>query len=627
MTQDYKDTLLRFLTGNLNQQSGSNIPQFEEARESSSTIGTYLYANAGNGYEVKGILQGYQTNYLMIYGNTNSNKGFIVIIDENYQPIQYIDEYNTGTAFGEFQVLNVDEDGNVYGIDITNQPRFIMLNNITLKTPSQQEFSVRLRQSYNLPSPLSTANEYFAVAKAVGQGKYLIGGTILQSGDPYQIATELTINVGSTNDWVDYQDTTSPFVGQSMWASWNEDVLNFKIGGYVEGSSLFYVEYQKIGNSIGKWSMELPTVSGYSDGYYYMDSIILNENTAYVGIFDGGEYQTFENIYLYKIDYTNNQAVQIEKIEGAITVQVPSYDKRIVFTIKNGIVFFLGKQRVVYGAINGVNLNIGIIIGDNVSYTTIQNEQATLDYGFYISNIYNLYNYNLLSFEVDPSEKDFLVQQVYNVNNYNGIAYENTNSLVPHSGILYDNTELILFARNLYNKSVYENTTLSVIQIPNTMVNDISITEQHILGETNKILNENNESFTKNIYETVYLNFYNTMLIQDRNNPTYVNNPTASSRLNMSVSTAGDYTSARATKYKVVYLDFSEDVFNTTPVITDTSTGKVATYNMRIILPYTKVPLELSIISEDEATIYQTIDISSLTPGKIYDITQECYID
>ena len=111
------------------------------------------------------------------------------------------------------------------------------------------------------------------------------------------------------------------------------------------------------------------------------------------------------------------------------------------------------------------------------------------------------------------------------------------------------------------------------------------------------------------------------MLIQDRNNPTYVNNPTASARLNMSVSTAKDYTSARATKYRITYID------NTTVIgqITSSITNNIATFTFDLFV--SKPIITIDIISEDEATIYQTIDGSSLTPGKLYNITQDCYVE
>ena len=337
MTEDYKGILLRYLTGNLSKETRQNNPVIGESISSTSTLGYYLDTNAGNDYKIIDILQGYQSGYSIIYGNKSNNNGFIVIIDENYNPIQYIDSYTSGTTFSKFQILNVADDGNIYGIDIKNStPRFIMLNNITLKTPTQDEFIVRLRQSYNLPNPLSTATSYFAITKAVGQAKYLIGSTRKVSNVQCPLITELTINVGETNDWInyDYPEDTD-FHGQCIWATWDEDVLDFKVGGYIAGvSAPFYIEYQLIsGTSLGKWSMEIPTPDGYANGTYSINTSILNKTTAYVGLYDGGIANNSETGYIFKVDYQNTD---VDLVFGTVNSPAPNQDPtdRITFKIK-----------------------------------------------------------------------------------------------------------------------------------------------------------------------------------------------------------------------------------------------------------------------------------------------------
>lgn len=630
MTQDYKDTLLRYLTGNLSKQTKPNNPVIGTPTISTSTLGYYLDSNAGNGYEIIDILQGYQSTYSIIYGNKSNNEGFMVIIDENNDPIQYIDRYTSGTKFSTFQILNVADDGNIYGIDIkSSTPRFIMLNNVTLKTPSQEEFTVRLRQSYNLPSPLSTASKYFAITKAVGQAKYLIGSTRKVNNVQCPLVTELTINVGETNDWVnyDYPEDTD-FHGQCIWATWDEDVLDFKVGGYIAGiSAPFYIEYQLIsGTSLGKWSMEIPLPEGYANGYYSINTVILNKTTAYVGLYDGGVSNNIETGYLFKVDY---QDTDVDLVMGSVNSPAPNQDpsNRITFKIKNGIVFFMMKIYEIYGSTNDLKIFTGMILNTNATFNTITTDGDTSKYLLYLSNLYNLYNYNIIGLDYDGYQNtgiNFLVQQVYNSNNFNGIPYENTNSLVPNSAVLYDSNNLILFARNLYNKSVYGNKTLSVIQIPNTMVNDVTISQQDLWGQTKKVLNSITDDFTKNIYETVYLNFYNSLLIQNRNTTNYITNMTASELLNQSVSLATDYDDMKATKYRINYIDNTHEVYSIQPTITNGT----ATYSFRLTVPWDNLIMSVDIISEDETTRYQTIGgLSSLDPGKIYDITQDCYVD
>ena len=76
---------------------------------------------------------------------------------------------------------------------------------------------------------------------------------------------------------------------------------------------------------------------------------------------------------------------------------------------------------------------------------------------------------------------------------------------------LYNSNNKIIFARNLYNKVINANTTISTLNIPNTNLNDITIYNQSLIGETNYVLMNNQESITKNIYENLNINFYTTL--------------------------------------------------------------------------------------------------------------------
>jgi hypothetical protein len=657
MTQDYKDILLRYLTGNLNIETGDNTPQFEEEKEISNTLGSFISTNAGSNYNIIDVLQGLNSNYSVIYGNTNNNKGFMVIIDENYEPIQYIDSYSSGTKFGEFKILNVAEDGNLYGIDITSVPRFIMLNNVTLKTPNQSEFIVRLRQSYNLPSPLSTAINYFGITKAVGQGKYLIGYVIKSGSYNNAAATELTINVGAENDWVNYTingTAEENFVGCSLWASWNNNDIDFRIEGYStsyvqlepgqpEVLRAFYRKWTPNSNNNLVGSGYILNIEGFDNGYYSINTVSVNKYLTYVGVYDGGEYGDLEKISIYSYSTRGdfNYSEEIATFQPGPTVGTATINKRIEFKVLNGNAYFIAKA--LDGSLN-LHLYTGFmvtatktiyeyIVEYGILYNTeiLPTTQNSDDFLFYISNIYNLYNYNILGMDFNNQTgigTSYLIQQIYNAANYNGISYENVNALVPHSGIVYDSNDLIVFARNIYNKSVYNNTTLSVIQIPNTMCNNMVLATQNLLGETNKVLTSNEENIEKNIYETLYLNFYNSLLIQNQNTEEYVTNMTGSARLNSSVSLNKDYDNAKITKYRVNYIDNTYEVH---PVQGTIENG-IATFIMYVYTREYVTSVEL--ISDDEITSYQTITgimeddgNGFVTLGKLYKLTQECHIE
>ena len=178
----------------------------------------------------------------------------------------------------------------------------------------------------------------------------------------------------------------------------------------------------------------------------------------------------------------------------------------------------------------------------------------------------------------------------------------------------------LIFARTLYNKSVSNNTTISTIEIPNTFLNDIQITKEELLGETNKILNNKSQVITKNIYETVNLNFINSISMSNNNTQETILNQNGASRLNRSSSNDLDYDNAKATKIRINYVDGSSFIQKLGKNQIELIDVKTAMYEFVI---FVKNDIEnIQIISEDEQTVYQKITNLTLEKNKYYSITQ-----
>ena len=126
-----------------------------------------------------------------------------------------------------------------------------------------------------------------------------------------------------------------------------------------------------------------------------------------------------------------------------------------------------------------------------------------------------------------------------------------------------------------------------------------------------------NLEISKNIYELLYINFINSIIIQDKNNNTPVNNIIASSVLNKSISDTLDYDNVKLTKYR---LNFMDD----TNVVNKLSISNVneKKYLINFLIYFTKDINSIELISEDEQTTYLTIDGSSLEKEKYYIIKQ-----
>ena len=246
----------------------------------------------------------------------------------------------------------------------------------------------------------------------------------------------------------------------------------------------------------------------------------------------------------------------------------------------------------------------------DIQYNTILN----------VSNIYNLYTYYLIG-----SNSNILlnVQQIFNELNYNYEDYQDISSLVPNSGILYSDGKVI-FARNLYNKVINGNTTMASVEVPNMLLNDIDITPQELWGQTNGVLVENTETIQKNIYEDLFINFYNTITMQNQNTQDYVYNLIGATRLNNSISNLKNYANAKITKIRINYSDdtiFIKNLDQATQI-----SQFVYQFEFNVYVPLTKGITSIELISDDELTSYQTIDTTSLVLGKSYKITQNVEI-
>ena len=145
MTEDFKKLVLKYMLGQLDEQQPSSDLNWSDLKTTQNNLYTYLQEFFdGDNWSITGTLQGTSTTNPLgftvlygFYGLAGETKGFLTILDEKFNPLSTLTSYNTGTDFYEFYALNVDEDGNFYGIDRTDtQYRFVLLNNFLVKTPS-----------------------------------------------------------------------------------------------------------------------------------------------------------------------------------------------------------------------------------------------------------------------------------------------------------------------------------------------------------------------------------------------------------------------------------------------------------------------------------------------------------
>ena len=611
MTEDYKEQLLNYITNSITQETGQEELIINREPDITNQLGKFLEDTFGLPvFKPMGLLFFENTSKFIVYGNWEDRgdlklHGALIIFDENINPVDCIMFYNNA-YLPKIEMLKVDEDDYIYGIDnaytsiggsITNHYRFIMLDNIISTYSTTGEYQLKYRKTYNLPNSYQKMN--FEVVddkynnrlfKQSGGASYLFIGQNRNNSNRLSIIT-LKINVGEENEWKIYAYSSS--YSNSIFRAfciWTEDSLNLKIGVF---NSTNYCEFSFNGTTITRTlNTQVMTTAGNGLGIEICD-------------FDD-TYLIVQKVQVeyYKYNFTTSSLDTIYTID----LDTPSIN-----TFNQNNLVFISAQEYNAGDDNYTNY-ISIIKGEEIyNYSLTMDDYLWL---FILKNNFNLYQLFLATADYDEDDSTTYNLTIdYNANNYNGQPYIDYNSLIGYKGRLYSNNRLI-FARNLYNKTSLNNQTISTLQVPNTMLNDIDIDMQTLLGITNLELVENNDTIQKNVYETLFLNFIDTINVIDEDTST--NFPIASNYINTNINIGTQINSNTSSvgKVRINFEDSSVKVFNITWNTID-DTHKSTTFSI-----YAEKEIQsLDFLSNDENTIYCTKDIDTIE-GNFYTITQ-----
>ena len=624
MTQDYKDNLLKYLTGNLNIGSEENKPNFTEQTEIlnkniAENVKTKLAEsdNAQNVVEL-GSLYNEAYNAYLIYGyyidNSSNYYGFIYLVDGELNEIQMITEFDSGTKLFPITALNQDENNNLYGLTFSIGQydmisKVLLFNNIFASGLISGNYEAILRNDYIIPYHYNQAPyRQNRIIKSPDGATYYI----IFNEDSKERIIKFTINVGAENEW---HEAILPIAFYMRFAikldksSGNEVALMYGID--TDNPSSYY-EY-KIENTTVTLlkKITLPYLVQFLSQIYVKDN-----NNIYLSLV----YSSVGKAGIYKVD--NNQINTIYEYNLVYGESGYKISYSTLFEINNGLFFYLDFRNT-----DVTELFIGYIKNDDSfiiekigEYDGIELFAGLYDYAdFYYRNKYNLVEIYFPLYSTTNTTKKITFD--YNSINYNGTSYSDTTSLSPSKARLYDENNKMIFARNLYNKIINANTTISTLNVPNINLNDIIIYNQNLIGETNYVLMNNQESITKNIYENLNINFYVTLRMINNNDPNnQIFNQEGSNRINSSVSSVKDYNNAKATKIRINYSD------NTTKILNIEFYPIQNYYYTKFSIYIDKLISSIDFISNDEETIYNTIRPNFIV-GKYYTINQSVRID
>ena len=651
MTDEMKENIIKYLTGNMVEETPDHDLIYSEVKSISNNLSSQLNNLFGEArWAIRDIIQGKtssgnESELSLMYGTYSvgettdiTSKGFMVIVDNMFNVIQIITKYSSNVDIGIIYCLNVDENGQFYMVEkrlSDNKIRFIMLNNILVKLTTSEEYSVVIRRAYDIPSSspaYDTSNRTTKIIKAVGQPKYLIAGTTGVNIGYGVFTTELIINVGSSNEW-------NTLIGSSageyvdnidIYCVWGDDTYDPIIIAYLFNYNGVVLKYKK--NSLGT-ILNFQQIHIDFTGYNILwgqNAVILNDQVGYFALAGNDANLTTFDRAMFKLDLTNNTSSLLLKSTGDYDIEYTGMTPIKLFNKDNEVIFWdIDQQENISKMI--FTFSVGRIRSDDTYYTSpismyeVATKQKNYQEYFDIINLninkqFNLYNFNFL---IDDT--CYNTYQVYNSLNYNGESFIDTKSLLPNQGVLYDSNDDIIFARNLYNKVLSGGTTTSSIEIPNNLLNDITISTKDLWSFNNNILINDTEDFVKNQYETVDINFINTIgIINENNINNPISNPIGATRLNNSISNILDYNNNIISKIRLNYSD------NTTFIKAINPASRISQfvyqYVFNVYVPSNKSVNSIDMLSYDENTIYQTIDTTSLLRSKAYKISQNVEI-
>lgn len=646
MTEDYKKNLLDYATDMLTSTSPTSDEIIEEVQYIARSKWTPYLPSYWKNFRFEGMIEGNEntSGLSVLYGgyidSEDNVKGIILLVNENFEPIKTFYEFESGTSLRYIQYMKQADDGTFYYIDDevfsytqrqqvnTSQKRFVMINNITAKVNNEYRLVFRYSYIFN-----STCTNFYChnMFKDPNSSHYIFFGDGVDVNSPIYAyrklkIIELKVNIGQQNE-LDLLISQNQAIFGSAFALFNNDSdIYFRCVWTNSLSSSravhCYTKNYSDENPSDSTIMTFNFQPYIDEGFQKKQSVFMNINEVY--FVQNNQYWGNEGVIrpkwigLYKHDFSNNTNTTIyEKYLGDYDYCYKEYimidrdiDKLYIeFATnydKDNDTADIYMQRF-DGTWNP------ILIGLNKPY--ISNRQSMFAKSNF--NLVQVYSYG-----INPQYRAwdyFVIKEDYNTLNYNGEPYVNNNVLVPDKSRIYAGEHLV-FARNLYNISKQNNMTMSSVEIPSGYLNDITITQNDLISETNLEMNNDTTEWTKNIYEVVDVNFLNTISVIDED--TGEEYEDSAIKLNNATTDGGstNYQNTPCNKFRINYGDgtsSTDDLAWTS--IDDTHKETQITFYVD------KAILSIDLLSHDTTTIYLHIPVE-VEIGKTYSISQKIRI-
>ena len=651
MTEEAKKNLLDYMLGKMPSESGVEEEIFQSIDDipRDDWEGNGILPSSWNIFRYEGLIQVQNSELLVLYGGykvyqTEEVRGIITILNKDFKPLKSIYQYDSGTYLRYIQCMAQAEDNTFYAIDCpdfprdeewsftTSQKRFLMFNNFTQQI--NNDYVLTLQKSYIFPT------DYFNfyckdMYKDVNSSNYVFTGVSLKDQNDPDFDSirviNLKVNVGNENDWNKWDSDNNYWLYGASYVEFQDD--NFFCRILLSQNIITNKNVSLWTKDFTQASFNLKTITTvnyyavHDTSNYKNQSIFLNRNELYFvlnnqqwRLSNGQTMPKYIGLYYYN-ESTNQTQIIYEKYLGDYNF----CNLEAIYIVKNNNDVYVQFNNNITQTNNDVFADYYLqrLVNDEWKPKLISSQQ----YFYYnrralfVTNEFNLLNY--VSYMINPQPQYWYIpniKEIYNETNYNGEPFTDKNSLNSNSAILYSNNNPV-FARNLYNKTQNGATTTSTIEIPNNYLNDTLVDQKDLMSVNNNVIISDTNGFTKNVYETVYLNFVNTISVVNQNETQPIYNNAVATKLNTSINNPTDYDSLKLTKFRINYQDGANSVSNFQATLQDDGS-----YELLMAFYLSKLADTLELISEDEQTVYLTYNLSNTEINKIYSFKQRVRI-
>lgn len=568
MTNNLKNMLAQYIAGKITVETENNTPTIEDDT-TPNNLDNYIKTQLGiTDTSVYTIVSTINVENLNIvagrYQSNTSNPaiGFILLLDTDFNPIQFFKNYSSGTAMSPFYQVAKDENNFLYAIDKSDGKfRFVMLNNPSVK--ENDDYTIIMRQTYFLPDEYqdtsSVLHEFTMLRKSPANAEYYfigqLSGSSYTSTIPFLI--HLKINVGSENEWqqriVDNFNTnftvTDCIITYGFSNENNEDNNLIVLCGYTGSvADRKFVQISIIGQE------ETSNTYSYDFNWSYrLDAKMISETETYIAVTkcrgQTGNDRLYQNLEIYHrvndiytliytySSYSPTPPVKLFKndnyvycmfmygltfsgeseLSGIVPIFIACYD---TYAVDNE-----------YSAVTGLTYNDLMIVQvakvNNIVSSYVQYPEAVIKFSYYRSNE-NTYN-----------TADSLYPDYFNLRTIDGDT---------------------VYSKDFMSISRVENICTCVGNIPNTDLNDMSIGYDYIYSKSNLYMGFQSHQFTKNIYENLYLNYIYGYFFKNEN--TVQSNMIDNSALLMQATLEQGYSNFYISKIEVTYADDTTQDFD-----------------------------------------------------------------